>query len=134
MNPFSVPLPLIRVQARPIIQHILNPITAAASSALARDVPGVERYRPQPRSRTKTKHGSKDDVPPYRARVEIGGSNGFGAGGDGDIDFMMHLEAPAEVARLEQRWTSSWSESRRAKYYLPCPKFVLVLTITTAEI
>ena len=28
-----------------------NPITAAASSALARDVPGVERYRPQPRFR-----------------------------------------------------------------------------------
>lgn len=111
-----------------------NPITAAASSALARDVPGVEKYRPPPRGRTKAKHGSKDDLPAYRARVEVGGTSGFGTGGDADIDLLMHLESPGEVVRLDQRLTSSWSESRRTKYrIITLPPFLEMLIIMFAE-
>ncbi|KLO08551.1 hypothetical protein SCHPADRAFT_880401 [Schizopora paradoxa] len=89
-----------------------NPITAAASSALARDIPGVSKYHPPPpRSRQKSKHGSKDDMPTYRSRVEIGGINGYGAGGEKDADLFSRLEHPSQVSTLAQKWTGSWSVS-----------------------
>ncbi|KAH8109297.1 dynactin p62 family-domain-containing protein [Phellopilus nigrolimitatus] len=103
----------------------MNAITAAASSALARDIPGVGKYITPPargsssRAGRAARHGSKDDMPIFRARVEISGSSGLGAGGDGDAEMMRHLELPAEVSRLEQRWTSSWAESPQARELRP---------------
>lgn len=99
--------------------HHLNPITAAASSALARDIPGVSKYNPMSRSRSgRDRGGTKNDIPDYRARVEAGASNGFssGSGGEADIEFVKRLEVEGEVALLEQRWVNSWSTSLDAKY------------------
>ncbi|THH07705.1 hypothetical protein EW145_g3202 [Phellinidium pouzarii] len=84
----------------------VNALTTAASSALARDIPGVSK-------------GSKDDLPVYRARVEVSGASGLGAGGDGDADIMRHLESPADVSGLEQRWLSSWAEPLHARELKP---------------
>lgn len=97
--------------------HHLNPITAAASSALARDISGVAKYNPMSRSRSgRDKGAAKSDIPDYRARVEAGASNGFalGTGGEADIEFLKHLEVEGEVASLEQRWVNSWSTSLNA--------------------
>lgn len=89
----------------------VNPITAAASSALARDIPGVSKYHPQTRSRAKSKNANKDEMPTYRSRVEIGTMSGLGPRGDLDVEKMKHLESPSEVASLEQLWTNSWAVS-----------------------
>lgn len=91
----------------------LNPITAAASSALARDIPGVGKYNPLARSRSgREKAGSKNEIAEYRARVEAGaGSVGSGSGAEADVDFMKHLETVDEVAAVEQRWVNSWATS-----------------------
>ncbi|KAI0690470.1 dynactin p62 [Cerioporus squamosus] len=67
-----------------------NPITAAASSALARDIPGV----------------GKQEYPDYKSRVEIGSAAALS--GEADAEFLRHLETVSEVAALEQRWTNSW--------------------------
>lgn len=96
----------------------INPITAAASSALARDIPGVSKYNAAlGRSRAgKDKSMNKDEMPEYRSRVEVGGTIGSGPGGEGDVDLMRHLETPAEIAKLEQRWVASWSVPLSARY------------------
>lgn len=95
-----------------------NPITAAASSALARDIPGVGKYSPLTRSRVgRDKAANKHDMPEYKSRVDVGSSGagmGFG-GGEADVEFMRHLEAVGEVASLEQRWTNSWVSSLSAR-------------------
>ncbi|EJC98928.1 uncharacterized protein FOMMEDRAFT_161120 [Fomitiporia mediterranea MF3/22] len=97
-----------------------NAIHAAASNALARDIPGVGKYHAPTRTRaSKFRQGSKDDMPVYRARVEASGASGLGAGGDGDVSLMRHLESPSEIARLEQRWLTSWAESLRSKDLKP---------------
>ena len=96
-----------------------NPITAAASSALARDIPGVGKYTPHAssagRSRSSRNKGNYNEVPDYRARVEIGSSNfTMGGGGETDVEFMKNLEDISEVATLEQRWENSWMTSLQA--------------------
>ncbi|KAI0086988.1 dynactin p62 family-domain-containing protein [Irpex rosettiformis] len=93
-----------------------NPITAAASSALARDIPGVGKYTPHSssvgRNRSSRNKGNYNEVPDYRARVEIGSSNfTMGGGGETDVDLMKHLEDMSEIATLEQRWENSWMTS-----------------------
>jgi dynactin-4 len=90
-----------------------NPITAAASSALARDVPGVVKYNPLARSRIgKDKSSNRDEMPEYRSRMEISTAGGMGSGiGDGDVEFLTHLESISEVGTLEQRWANSWTSS-----------------------
>ncbi|THH20604.1 hypothetical protein EW146_g779 [Bondarzewia mesenterica] len=93
----------------------VNPITAAASSALARDIPGVAKYMPHPRTRHRDK-GAKDEMPEYRSRVEIGTA---GAGGEQDVEFMQHIEEVNEVAALEQRWANSWATSLRTRDLRP---------------
>ncbi len=93
-----------------------NPITAAASSALARDIPGVSKYQPPTRTRPKVKHGSKDDIPTYRSRVEIGGVKGLGTGGEKDVDLYNRLEHPSQVSSLPQKWSGSWSTSPLSRY------------------
>lgn len=96
-----------------------NSITAAASAALARDIPGVSKYNPLARS-TSTRGGigskdrstNKDEMAEYKSRVDITSASGLGSGGgDADVEYMKHLETVGEVATLEQRWTSSWATS-----------------------
>ncbi|KZT09224.1 dynactin p62 [Laetiporus sulphureus 93-53] len=87
-----------------------NPITAAASSALARDIPGVAKYNPLSRTRlTAYKSSQKQEISDYRARMEAGSAIGLGlGGGEADVEYMRHLETVSEVASLEQRWLNSW--------------------------
>ena len=37
-------------------------------------------------------------------------------GGEPDVEFMRALETVSEVASLDQRWTSSWATSFKARY------------------
>ena len=96
-----------------------NPITAAASSALARDIPGVAKYTPHPstlmRSRSgRDKAAGRHDIPDYRARVETGSAGlSVGGGAEIDVEFTRHLEMESEIAPLEQRWMNSWTTSAR---------------------
>ncbi|KZT28395.1 dynactin p62 [Neolentinus lepideus HHB14362 ss-1] len=101
--------------------HIhMNPITAAASSALARDVPGVGKYTPLSRSRVgRERSTGKDDISEYKSRVEIGSVSGLGAAGEPDVEFVKHLENMEEVAELEQRWMNSWANSTQASDLKP---------------
>ena len=95
----------------------MNPITAAASSALNRDIPGVAKYMPHAlmRSRSGRDRGGKSgEIATYRARVDVGTTGrALGAGGEADVEFMRHMETESEVAPLEQRWTNSWTSSMR---------------------
>jgi hypothetical protein len=86
-----------------------NPITAAASNALARDIPGVARYNPLTRSHRRDKTAPKDEMPEYRSRLDVASVGTVGAGGEADVDFLRHLETVDEVASLDQRWFSSWA-------------------------
>ena len=108
--------------ARSPSQHTssLSSVTAAASAALARDIPGVGKYNALSRSRAgKDKSANKDEMPEYRARQDVAAVSIIGGGGgEADVDFMRHLEGIAEVASLEQRWESSWATPLRAKYVL----------------
>ncbi|EIW59395.1 dynactin p62 [Trametes versicolor FP-101664 SS1] len=89
-----------------------NPITAAASSALARDIPGVGKYNPLARSRIgRDKNAHRHELPDYKSRVEIAGA--AAVSGEADVEFLRHLETISEVASLEQRWTNSWVSSLR---------------------
>ncbi|KAJ7620011.1 dynactin p62 family-domain-containing protein [Mycena polygramma] len=90
-----------------------NSITAAASAALARDIPGVSKYNPLARSgrggSNKDKSTNKDEMPEYRSRVDIASASARGTGGgEADVDYIRHLENVGEVANLEQ---SSWATS-----------------------
>ena len=96
----------------------LNPITAAASNALARDIPGVGKYNPLARSRSgREKAGNKHEIAEYRARVDAAtaGGLGSGSGAEADVEFMKHLETIDEVANLDQRWVNSWATSLHTK-------------------
>ncbi|TRM60626.1 dynactin p62 family-domain-containing protein [Schizophyllum amplum] len=99
----------------------LSTVTAAASAALARDIPGVGKYNALSRSRgSKDKSTSKDEMPEYRARQDAAAASIVGGGGgEADVDFMRHLESVAEVASLEQRWESSWATPLRARDLRP---------------
>lgn len=87
----------------------VNPITAAASSALARDIPGVGKYTPAPRGRRDK--GTRDEIHEYRSRVEVGGTK-EGA----NVDFMRRLEEVSQVAALSQRWANSWTTTLHSRY------------------
>ncbi|KAI0040046.1 hypothetical protein FA95DRAFT_929315 [Auriscalpium vulgare] len=92
----------------------VNPITAAASSALARDIPGVAKYAPHPRGRRDK--GPRDEMSEYRSRVEVGGTSAMG---EADVDFMRRIEEESEVAAVEQRWANSWATSLRTSDLKP---------------
>ena len=102
----------------PAVMHT-NPVTAAASSALARDIPGVGKYSAMGRhvrSRAE-KNVSKDELAPYRSRVEAGAGGGLGhGGGEADVEFLTKLESIDDVATLEQRWVGSWTPSLHGRY------------------
>ncbi|KAI0915844.1 hypothetical protein AcV7_007200 [Taiwanofungus camphoratus] len=95
------------------LKEHFEPFLPAASSALARDIPGVGKYNPLSRSRVgREKNANKHDIPDYKARVEVGTAGGMSSGGgEADVEFMRHLETVAEVAALEQRWVNSWISS-----------------------
>ncbi|KIK69759.1 hypothetical protein GYMLUDRAFT_151048 [Collybiopsis luxurians FD-317 M1] len=103
--------------------HHSNPITAAASAALARDIPGVGKFTPHARSGRpsgKDRSANKDEIPEYKSRVNIAHASTYGSGGgDVDVDFMRRLETVSEVASLEQRWTYSWSTSLETRDLKP---------------
>lgn len=102
-----------------------NSITAAASAALARDIPGVSKYNPLARSTSSRGIGvsgrdrsvNKDEMAEYRSRVEIAKASVVGTGGgDADVEFMRHLENVSEVASLDQRWENSWVTSLQTRF------------------
>ena len=92
-----------------------NSVTAAASAALARDIPGVSKYNPLARSTSgrggsgKDRSRNKDEMVEYRSRVDISKASAHGTGGgEVDVIFMSNLEDIGQVATLEQRWVNSW--------------------------
>jgi dynactin-4 len=95
------------------VSHSLNPVTASASSALSREIPGVSKFS---RSRSgRVEKPTKEDFPEYRSRIEVG-IGGFGLDqGDEDAEFMRLLEEINETAPVEQRWTSSWTPSLHSR-------------------
>lgn len=100
-----------------------NSITAAASAALSRDIPGVSKYTPHTRSgrgAAKDKTPNKDEMPEYKSRMDIESASHYGSGGgEVDVDFMKHLENISEVASMEQRWTYSWATSSQSSDLRP---------------
>ncbi|KAH7927811.1 hypothetical protein BV22DRAFT_1006265 [Leucogyrophana mollusca] len=96
-------------------------ITAAASAALARDIPGVGKYNPHTRSRAgRDRTVNRDEMPEYKSRVEVGLFSQLGSGGDeGDVEFLTHIETAGEVAKLEQRWGNSWTTSLKTSDLRP---------------
>lgn len=105
-------------------------ITAAASAALARDIPGVSKYNPLGRSTSgkvgmsggtgKDRSRNKDEMTEYRSRLDIATASRMGSGGgDADVEYMRHLEAVSEVSSLDQRWTGSWTVSLQARDLKP---------------
>jgi dynactin-4 len=89
----------------------VNPITAAASSALARDIPGVGKYTPAAPPRGRRDKGARDEISEYRTRVGVGGTKDAA-----NVDFMRRLEEVSQVAALSQRWTNSWMTTLRSRY------------------
>lgn len=105
--------------------HHLHPnsITAAASAALARDVPGVGKYNPLARSTSgrsgsmKDKSVNKDEMSEYRSRLDISKVSAHGTGGgEADVELMRRLEDIGQAASLEQRWLNSWASSLKTQY------------------
>ncbi|KAF5309348.1 hypothetical protein D9611_014025 [Ephemerocybe angulata] len=95
--------------------------TAAASAALARDIPGVGKYNPLARSTNNRGYGkdksvNRDEMTEYRSRSEISQAAG---GGELDVELMNGLEEVDEVASLDQRWESSWVSSMQTKDLKP---------------
>ncbi|EAU86021.1 hypothetical protein CC1G_11693 [Coprinopsis cinerea okayama7 len=112
--------------ATPHHSHSLhsNSITAAASAALARDIPGVAKYNPLARSTTgrpgKDRSINKDEMAEYRSRSDIMTASSRGSGGgEADVDIVKHLESIASVSSLEQRWENSWVSSLATKDLKP---------------
>jgi dynactin-4 len=100
-----------------------NSIAAAASAALARDIPGVGKYNPLVRSTsgrggsTKDKSVNKDEMPEYRSRLDISKVSAHGTGGgEADVESIRGLEDIGQAATLEQRWLNSWASSLKAQY------------------
>ncbi|KAJ7263174.1 dynactin subunit 4 [Mycena haematopus] len=102
-----------------------NSITAAASAALARDIPGVSKHNPLARSGRGGGSGrdrttNQDEMPEYRSRVDIAAASKLGTGGgEADVEYMRHLETVSEVANLEQRWINSWATSLQTEHLKP---------------
>ncbi|EKM79298.1 hypothetical protein AGABI1DRAFT_120716 [Agaricus bisporus var. burnettii JB137-S8] len=98
-------------------------ITAAASAALARDIPGVSKYNPVSRTASGRAHrdrtANKDEMPEYKSRVEIAFVGHGSGGGDAEVEYMRRLRQVQTVARLEQRWGNSWAGSLQIKDLKP---------------
>ncbi|KAH7106767.1 dynactin p62 [Auriculariales sp. MPI-PUGE-AT-0066] len=118
--------PFLRAPHNGAIAHShSNPIISAASSALARDIslPGLTKYsgllagRRGHSSRSSEKTSKdREELAEFRARVEAGSS---AKAVDGERDWIARLERVEDVARVEQRWTSSWMGTSRARDLRP---------------
>lgn len=95
--------------------------TAAASAALARDIPGVGKYNPLTRSRVgRDRTANKDEMPEYKSRMEISILGQLGSEGDGsDVEALRRMEIAEEIVSLEQRWGNSWTTSLRTSDLRP---------------
>ncbi len=105
--------------------HFLHPnsIAAAASAALARDIPGVGKYNPLVRSTSgrggsaKDRSVNKDEMSEYRSRLDISKVSAHGTGGgEADVELMRGLEDIGQATTLEQRWLNSWASSLKTQY------------------
>ncbi|KXN88091.1 Dynactin subunit 4 [Leucoagaricus sp. SymC.cos] len=98
-------------------------ITAAASAALARDIPGVGKYNPLSRTASGRAHrdrtANKDEMPEYKSRVDTASAGISGAGGDSEVDYMRKLRDIQTVSSLEQRLGNSWAGSSQVKDLRP---------------
>ncbi|KAJ1303255.1 hypothetical protein OPQ81_011452 [Rhizoctonia solani] len=99
-----------------------NPITAAASHALAREVHGVPRHQLNKGAGRSNK--SKSRVDPWDSYIArnpaSGGDAVMGAsGGPDDVEWMRNLDSIEDVAPVEARWDASWSGSLRASSLAP---------------
>lgn len=98
-----------------------NSITAAATAALARDIPGVGKYNPLSRSTSgrgssKDRSVNKDEMPEYRSRLDISKASAHGSGGgEVDVEFMRQMEGIGQAATMEQRWLNSWVSPLKAR-------------------
>jgi dynactin 4 len=102
------------IQSGLIGTHSLNPVTAAASFALAREIPGVSKFT---RSRSgRVEKSAKEDLPEYRSRIEVGVGSYGTEQVDEDIEFMRLLEEIDETAPVEQRWVNSWTPSLHSRF------------------
>jgi dynactin-4 len=115
--------PLIRASGSgpathaPSARH--NPITAAASHALAREVHGVARHqlsKNSGRSGKSKPHGDPWDSYVARSPASGGDTNVGSTGGIEEVEWMRNLEHIEDVAPVEARWDASWSVSLRARY------------------
>ncbi|KAG1742310.1 dynactin p62 family-domain-containing protein [Suillus paluster] len=122
--------PFLRTSSLSSVSHIpstsshhlpTSSATAAASAALARDVPGVGKYNPLARSRVgRDRTANKDEMPEYKSRMEIGVLGQLGSEGDGsDVEALRRMEDVEEIASLEQRWGNSWTTSLRTNDLRP---------------
>ncbi|KAF8606989.1 dynactin p62 [Ceratobasidium sp. AG-I] len=117
--------PLIRAAGSGPVSHASarhNPITAAASHALAREVHGVPRHQlSKTAGRTGKSKALGDPWDAYQARNSAsGGDSAVGAtGGAEDVEWMRNLECIEDVAPVEARWDASWSGSLRASSLAP---------------
>jgi len=95
-----------------------NSVTAAASAALARDIPGVVKYNLFTRSRSgRDKTANRDEMPEYKSRLEIAVASTAGTGGgEADVEFMKHIETISEVTSFEQRCVNSWATSVQTRF------------------
>ncbi|KAG8968472.1 hypothetical protein FRC05_001539 [Tulasnella sp. 425] len=108
--------------------HHRNPITAAASSALARDVPGLHQSvrgmsgrtysNPKAPSRINANKSWDDwDSIVYKSRLEVAGS-GVGIRIESELDWIKALDEGTgieRVADLERRWLNSWTQSLKSR-------------------
>ncbi len=103
-----------------------NAIAAAASSALARDVPGLRqgprtaggRTFSNPKIPSKEVRGNSPDLDNavYKPRLEA--AAGVGMSMELELDWIKKLDTINginEVSEVEQRWLSSWMPSMKAR-------------------
>ncbi|KAF8895616.1 dynactin p62 family-domain-containing protein [Infundibulicybe gibba] len=110
----SAPVAAVHPSSAAHLHHIhTTSLTAAASAALSRDIPGVSKYNPHGRSTNRAgrdRSTNKDEMLEYKSRLNITSASAVGTGGgEADVEFMRHLETIEEVASLEQRWMNSWT-------------------------
>ncbi|QRV92344.1 dynactin p62 family domain-containing protein [Ceratobasidium sp. AG-Ba] len=99
-----------------------NPITAAASHALSREVPGVTRNQAGKGTGRPGKSKTRGD--PWDSYIahtpSSGGETRVGSvGGVEDVEWMRNIEQIEDVAPVEARWDSSWSTSLRSNSLAP---------------
>lgn len=98
----------------------LSAINAAASSALARDVPGLRRKRVDPNA-AKDEYGAY-----YKSRIDsVSGGSEVHAEVEWLKDMTQEEFLLGDVSRLEQRWVGSWVQSLKSLSVFRDPRHLL---------